>query len=160
MNEVARRPESIVLRLSVCACAKHTHSVTWLLREKEGMSICQDTILCQATSREELHANLNHIVRGYQEVSYISALLILVVANRRRGMPITSLIKRTASKGYTIAGVQLWDCGTRKWISPDRAFVHCASRTCMGKVGACYGCCWQYLRHSKQQWFARNELQW
>ena len=65
----------------------HTHSVTWLLREKEGMSICQDTILCQATSREELHANLNHIVRGYQEVSYISALLILVVANRRRGMP-------------------------------------------------------------------------
>ena len=67
-----------------------------------------NTVPSHLTRRASIwHANLNHTVRGHQEVSYISTLLILVVANRRRGMPITSLIKRTASKGYTIAGVQL-----------------------------------------------------
>ena len=68
-----------------------------------------NTVPSHLTRRASIwHTNLNHIVRGHQEVSYISVLLILVVANRRRGMAITSLIgKRTASKGDTIAGVQL-----------------------------------------------------
>lgn len=71
-----------------------------------------------------------------------------------------SPVKRIASKKHTnlncrCATVRLGE-GSGYLLKEPLCIV--LARTCMGKVGTCYGCCWQYMRHSKQKWFARNQL--
>lgn len=133
----------------------HTHVrlVSWLLRRY--IIWCQDTRLPRATimffKRRAVgkHSLTNHTDMGtLTRCRYTCTLCLVVNVGREVYTLISWAGKRIAEVAATgtqpwIAGVQLGDCGRRKWTYPLCIVL---ARRCHGKVrwyGHFYSCCWQ-----------------
>lgn len=116
----------------------HVRLVSWLLRRYMW---CQDTRLSQATimffkrRAGGKHSLTNHTDMGTpKRCRYTCTLCLVVNVGGEVYTPIISWAgKRIAEVAATgtqpwIAGVQLGDCGRRKWTPPEIPFVHCASK--------------------------------